>query len=344
MSALPEDALHDFCGRHGIHAPLLQEPVGAGRNSRVTRLSNAAGRWILKDYGPPDARGHDRLGTEFAFLQYLQAADIPGVARPIGADRRLFCALYSLLPGERPALITTDAITQAAQFIAAVNRDGATPRALALTGAADGCRRWQDHLALAEDRLTRLVTLTPQSRIEERVRELVADTWVPRWRALVAELGNSAAARQPITPILSPSDFGFHNTLLHQGRLSFVDFEYAGWDDPVKLICDFLCQPDLPITQDQGRQFTAQLSRALPHIGDVSERVALLLPVHRLKWCCILLNEFRSDSRRRRLHAGVAEAGLLEMQFDKANRYFNSHFGGRADSIWSTGGSHRVLH
>jgi hypothetical protein len=344
MNALSEDALHDFCGRHGIHAPLLQEPVGAGRNSRVTRLSNAAGCWILKDYGPPDARGHDRLGTEFAFLQYLEACDIQGVARPIGADRRLFCALYSLLPGERPARITTDAITQAAEFIAAVNRHGATPQALALTGATDGCRRWQDHLALVEDRLTRLVTVTPQSRIEERVRELVADTWVPRWRAMAAQLADSAVVRQPITPILSPSDFGFHNTLLHQGHLRFVDFEYAGWDDPVKLICDFLCQPDLPITREQGRQFTAQLSRAMPQIGDVAERVALLLPVHRLKWCCILLNEFGADSRRRRLHAGLAEAGLLELQFDKANRYFKAHFGGRADSISSSAYPHRILH
>jgi hypothetical protein len=344
MSPQPEEALHDFCGRHGIHAPLLQEPVGAGRNSRVTRLSNADGRWILKDYGPPDARGHDRLGTEFAFLRYLEANDIQGVARPIGADLRLFCALYSLLPGQRPALATTDGITQAAEFIAAVNRHAATPQALALNGAADGCRRWQDHLALAENRLTQLVAVTPQSRIEERVRELVADTWVPRWRAMAAELGDSAVARQPITPILSPSDFGFHNTLIHQGHLRFVDFEYAGWDDPVKLICDFLCQPDLPITKEQGRHFTAELSRALPYIGDLSERVALLLPVHRLKWCCIILNEFRSDSRRRRLHAGVAEAGLLEMQFDKANRYFNSHVGGRADSVSSAGYPDRVIH
>jgi hypothetical protein len=344
MSPLPQDALHDFCGRHGIHAPVQQEPVGAGRNSRVTRLSNAAGRWILKDYGAPDARGHDRLGTEFAFLQYLEANDIPGVARPIGADRRLFCALYSLLPGQRPAVVTTDAIAQAAEFIAAVNRHATTPQGLALASAADACRRWQDHLALAEDRLTQLVVVTPQSRIEARVRELVADTWVPRWRAMVAELGDSAAARQPVTPILSPSDFGFHNTLIHQGHLRFVDFEYAGWDDPVKLICDFLCQPDLPITREQGRQFTTQLSHALPHIGDLSERVALLLPVHRLKWCCILLNEFRPESRRRRLHAGIAEAGLLEMQLDKANRYFNAHFDGRTDYNSCATSERRVIH
>lgn len=344
MSAIPIDALLAFCGRHGILSPLDQQPAGAGRNSRVTRLSNADGSWILKDYGPPDARGHDRLGTEFAFLRYLEASDVPNVARAIGADRNLFCALYSLLPGERPTRVTADGITQAVQFIEALNRNRAAPPALALAPAADGCRRWQDHLALAEDRLTQLLAMAPQSRLEGQVRELIADTWVPQWRALVAELSDSAAARQPVTSILSPSDFGFHNTLLHEGRLSFVDFEYAGWDDPVKLICDFICQPDLTISQEQGRQFTAELSRALPHIGDVGKQVALLLPVHRLKWCCILLNEFRPEGRRRRLHAGAAEAGLLEKQFDKASSYFNSHFGAIAMNSAYAGRSNRVLH
>ena len=39
---------------------------------------------------------------------------------------------------------------------------------------------------------------------------------------------------------LSPSDFGFHNSLRSQNEnLIFHDFEYFGWDDPVKLISDF---------------------------------------------------------------------------------------------------------
>ena len=32
----------------------------------------------------------------------------------------------------------------------------------------------------------------------------------------------------------SPSDFGFHNILCEDGRLNFVDFEYAGIDDLAK--------------------------------------------------------------------------------------------------------------
>ena len=48
---------------------------------------------------------------------------------------------------------------------------------------------------------------------------------------------------------LSPSDFGFHNAICDvNGVYHFVDFEYFGWDDPAKMICDFILHPgmDLP--------------------------------------------------------------------------------------------------
>ena len=38
---------------------------------------------------------------------------------------------------------------------------------------------------------------------------------------------------------VSPSDFGFQNTLISKNIVYFIDFEYAGLDDPVKCILDF---------------------------------------------------------------------------------------------------------
>lgn len=317
----------DFCGRHGIRAPLVEEPIAAGRNSRVTRLGNQDGQWILKEYGPRSLRGqdrHDRLGAEFAFLQYLDGS-VAEVARPLGLDYDLGCALHSWLPGARPTQITADHITQAARFIAAVNRDRMTAQARALSAAADACKTLHDHLALIRRRLTQLSALDPRSILDEQALALVVDRYVPVWQTLDETLSRSMTTTERTPQILSPSDFGFHNTLLHQGRLSFVDFEYAGWDDPAKLICDFICQPELPVTAAQGSQFIEELAAALPQTGDLRRRVDALLPAHRLKWCCILLNEFRPEHQRRRLHAGMAPEGLLAAQLDKATGYFNKH-------------------
>ena len=75
----------------------------------------------------------------------------------------------------------------------------------------------------------------------------------------------------------------------------------------------------------QGRQFMEELLPILPQPAAVRHRIESLLPAHRVKWCCILLNEFRLEDRQRRLHAGVEPDGLLADQLRKAKLYFNTH-------------------
>src|SRR5262249_22829926 len=121
---------------------------------------------------------------------------------------------------------------------------------------------------------------------------------------------------------VSPSDFGFHNALLGpDGTMKFIDFEYAGWDDPAKTICDFFCQPERPVPMEFWGLFHEAIAR---HIGDpdrLRRRVELLLPVYRLKWCCIMLNEFLpAGSQRRRFAGGDDEADRKQRQLAKVRR------------------------
>ena len=127
--------------------------------------------------------------------------------------------------------------------------------------------------------------------------------------------------------ILSPSDFGFHNILETMGQLQFFDFEYAGWCDPAKLICDFACQPERQIRPIQAQQFGEKISENLD-LPSTMARFKVLLPLYRLKWCCILLNEFHKKDRERREHSGRDLSSLLSLQVKKACNYFNQHLQG----------------
>jgi hypothetical protein len=104
---------------------------------------------------------------------------------------------------------------------------------------------------------------------------------------------------------LSPSDLGFHNALrLANDALVFVDLEYFGWDDPAKLISDFLLQPEQCLTQELRNRF---LEGSIEIYGDalLSQRQALYMPFFRLKWATILLNEFMRADRARRDFAAL---------------------------------------
>ena len=72
---------------------------------------------------------------------------------------------------------------------------------------------------------------------------------------------------------MSPSDFGFHNALATPGgRLVFIDFEYAGWDDPAKLANDFFCQPAVPVDARFYDDFVARAMTFSPHRGGSWQR------------------------------------------------------------------------
>jgi hypothetical protein len=121
---------------------------------------------------------------------------------------------------------------------------------------------------------------------------------------------------------VSPSDFGFHNAFQTKRGLVFFDFEYAGWDDPAKMACDFFCQPELPapVSAFEGFLNATLLPEWNPEA--YARRVRLLLPAYRVKWACIILNVFLSAHVARRQFADptLASPEARERQWAKARQ------------------------
>jgi hypothetical protein len=88
--------------------------------------------------------------------------------------------------------------------------------------------------------------------------------------------------------------------LVGDGRLRFFDFEYAGWDDPAKMAADFFCQPRIPAPDSEFPRIVARLAELFPQDAEVAERATSLWPVYRMKWICIMLNEFLPAGKTRR--------------------------------------------
>jgi hypothetical protein len=199
------------------------------------------------------------------------------------------------------------------QFIVELNQD--TSAAAGLPNASEACFSMEEHVAVIDRRVARLAEIEPS---HTEAVAFVQESLQPAWRKIRAAIRGSGPTRR----ILSPSDFGFHNALRPaDGRLRFFDFEYAGWDDPAKLICDFFCQPQVPVPLEYWGRVTAAL-------GDkaLAERARLLLPAYQVKWCCIMLNEFaRHDRERRDFAQGAATSAQRKIaQLAKARAAFQT--------------------
>lgn len=317
-------ALETFCNENGIPKPLELSPIRSGRNSAVFKVSSKGKEWVLKHYFKHEADKRDRLDTESQFLKFLNQMDCRVVAKLLAIDDCKQFALYSFIQGTKPTVITDSHINQAAQFILLLYRFKDHPDSGLLKNAADACFDIEQHINLVNTRFEQFNNIEPDSAEVIAFLEWLKNTLHPTWLKIRANV-LSASTNPLIQEVtLSPSDFGFHNTLEYHGTLSFIDFEYAGWDSMAKLICDFICQPELPITSSQATQFLTKLARGTNNIS-LLDQVNVLLPLHRVKWCFILLNVFHSVDRQRRSHSGAISSDILYEQLIKAKYYFETH-------------------
>lgn len=304
MSAPPEPTVRAGIARALGRNPVAHiVPIPGGGNNRVFRV----GSYLAKVYfrHPEDRR--DRWGAETAFLEFAWKAGIRCVPRPVAADRRSGTLLVEFVRGRRlrPQEVTWARVAEAAKFFRKLNRNRAAARGL--SEASEACFSLRQHLRCVERRIDRLRGVTGGSTIDRDAARFIRTELEPAWAAV------SRSVRGPAGPItsgercLSPSDFGFHNALLRgDGRLCFIDFEYAGWDDPAKTACDFFCQPAVPVDRRYRSRFVEALAGVLGRPEAFRGRVRSLFPVYELKWCCILLNEFLPVAGARRRFASKA--------------------------------------
>ncbi len=280
--------------------PAIQVLSG-GRNNRLWRLQTQTGPVILKAYFP-DAR--PRLQTEWDFLQHAQKLGLKSVPRPLACDEAARLAVYSWETGVSltETNLTQGPIHQYLAFLNALNPGQQNP--LDFAPASDSCLSWSEHLLSLEKRIKSL-SETPLNAPE--AAEMLSLELLPLWQSIKMKLAAWLERKQAFAATelwLSPSDVGFHNALLRpNGQLVFFDFEYAGRDMRLKTLADLLTSVGVPLPLEALNWVEADL-RAQGASEEQLMQFRQLLPLHQLKWCCILMGLFSPAAARRRDFAG----------------------------------------
>lgn len=317
-----DDRLADAARRLlGVPEVALERLPGGG-NNRVYRVLAPGGACILKHYFRHPGDPRDRLDAEFRFSTHAWEAGIRDLPRPLGRDDGAGVGLYAEWPGHPlvPAEVDAGAVRQALDFVRALDRSRDRPSAGALPVASEAAFSLAGHLQVVEARLGRLQDLDGAEAVDREAATFLREALLPAWERVRAQVSGAGGHLQEVRHrILSPSDFGFHNALRREdGRLGFLDFEYAGWDDPAKLVCDFFTQVARPVGPEHFPRFAEGVAALDPEPEVVLARIGLLRPVYRLKWCCILLNAFLPLDRARRHFAQPPTGDAKALQLHKA--------------------------
>ncbi len=90
--------------------------------------------------------------------------------------------------------------------------------------------------------------------------------------------------------------------------MAFLDFEYFGWDDPVKLTADIMLHPGRKLRPPLQQHFRRAALGVYGGDQNFALRLNAFYPLFGLRWVLILLNEFIPDRWRRRVLAGATES------------------------------------
>ena len=296
-------------------AALCPEPVervaraGGGGNSRLYRVEAATRSYALKSYPPKGDDPRDRLGVECRALRFMVDQGIACVPRVIAGDAAQGFGLFEWIDGGLAVDPGAADIDQAVEFLIAIGRLSDAPGAAAMPAASEACLSGAEIVRQVAARRARLAAAADR---EPALAAFLADRLTPRLAAIEAWARASGHPFEVDLPrarqALIPADFGFHNALRQaDGRLVFIDFEYFGWDDPVKLVADFLLHPAVPVSEPLKRRFCTAICAAFaPRDAAFPDRLRLLYPLFAMRWCVILLNEFLPERWARRAHAGSA--------------------------------------
>ena len=305
-----------------------QKLIISGTNSQAFKILTKTGQVYftkLYNFKPSDHR--KPWLNEFSSLRFLWEQGVRNIPKPIVLDPEKRISTFSYIDGEHfcPEKISEKHLDQVLEFLSKLQLFKEQAIRQEIPNASEACFSLNEHFAIIEGRLQKLCAS----------KELIFQEWLfhellPGWNNIRKYVEqetsrhhfsfDSALAQN--ARVLSPSDVGFHNILKERssGQLFFIDFEYFGFDDPVKMMCDFMLEPALPLPSTLRFLWVQKFADSFHLTDEDLFRYQLLYLIISFKWCLILLNVFAQGPLVR---ANGSQESMLKTQLTKSKKLYD---------------------
>ena len=297
-------------------------------NSKIFKIVTKNQKFALKLYPDKNLDYRERQQIEFDALKLLERESFKNIPSTVFKNDQLNISAFTWIEGTEPKIINHDHINQAIKFIKKLKK-------ISLSNNFKNKKASEACLSYIE--LTRQIShkadnLLNQNKDEKTLGKFISEKLSPISEEFIqkGEIIWPAESRtlnlKKKKRILSPSDFGFHNSLATKNKkLYFIDFDYFGWDDPVKLVADFYWHPGMNLNSSLKKLWLNKATKIFKE-DDIffKERLHAALPLYGIRWILIILNIFDDNVASRRLHANkISKTELKEIkkiQLDKADK------------------------
>ncbi len=300
--------------------------AGSGANSHVYRVECEGAVYALKQYPRLDKDPRPRQETEWRALTFMRLHGMENVPRAIKRSDDGRFTLLDWVEGRPIDKYSDDDLTALIRFVIGVFKLSEKEGAQDFGPASEACLSTEDIIVQVSFRLRQL-------RDVPFLGDFIEGNLRTAFEYLSARTKRSRTAGAVVSQHrrLVPADTGFHNALRqrHTGRLVFLDFDYFGWDDPVKLASDIMLHPAMLLEKHEAIRVAMVLGAAVPEDRAFRDRLQDRLKLLALRWALIVLKPFAAAAGA--VSGAEFPAVEIERRLALANQILDA-----ADKIWAS--------
>lgn len=286
--------------------------VEYGINSSSWKVTSENKKFFLKFYIKSNNDKRDRIGAESRFTMLLKEGGFKNFPNIILTNEKDNWTLFEWLNGEKIVKPNQKDFEELALFLKKIQNLRNLQNSSKISYASEACFNLVEHKKLILLRVKEIIN-SSKGFVKEWFKKEVLESVNKCESNYQNYFSISNSNYSTKNKILSPSDVGFHNILRIKNKLYFHDFEYAGWDDPYKLIVDILIQPENILTQYNSMKIINSLESCF-EIEKNLDYLKVYLILYRAKWVSIIFKRILQN----KLSSKEEETLLI-----KSTNYFN---------------------
>lgn len=303
--------LQKFCQDLNLNSFISAKQMSGGINSTIYKIASQPQEFILKIF--PQDNDTKRFSREYVALTLLRKYGFKNIPEIMAFDRTNEIMALTNLEGKKVNKPTLSMINNCLKFINQIQELKNNKETLSLQPAKDACFSiWQIMNQIDNRRNNFRILQNPPLKL------FLTHEFDPLFKSIKQTVlkkitqNKSKKLINASVHILSPSDFGFHNVLVDKkNKLNFLDFEYFGWDHPLKLLIDFALHPGFTLSTQARR---AWIDGSLASYAKGCEKeMNIAWPLFGLIWILIFLNNYQKEKA-----INNADKTNLVRQFNKA--------------------------
>ena len=253
----------------------------------------------LKKYPDIEIDNRERLKREYLSLKLLKKSGINHISEPMYKDEILNIIIFKWINGGKISNPSHKHLAISANFVKKIKKISYNKVKLFPFNAVESCKSLKDILDQIHAKFQILEKVKSNPK---KLKNLLQSVIRPTFKRLSTKTVSSKFYKFFIKPInkkheiLSPSDFGFHNSIkISKDKVIFLDFEYFGKDDPVKLVADFLLHPGMSLSNSQKKFWLNKVVLFFTKDRNFKKRLNFYIPFYAIRWSLIVLNDFKTS-------------------------------------------------